>query len=112
MDATSPHEGWTAGLAGSTQVAIVGALIIAIVVLALALKSGSSGGAGGYSPVVQASFIGSCDAGISDRIPRCTCAWNYIVSHVSYSDFVAGNQAVLNGSAAPSWLEAAITACQ
>lgn len=69
------------------------------------------GGSSPYPAAAKTNFLNSCEA----RTPAaaCTCMFDYITKHVSYSTFAAADAALKNGTGGiPAWLLAAARTCR
>ena len=70
-------------------------------------------GTEGYAPEMRSNFMNACVAQPGATEAKCECTLDEITSTVPAEDFVAYDQALRQDAATPppSWLEAAVTAC-
>lgn len=84
----------------------------AIVASVVALVAGCGGSStGGFPASARTSFLNGCEQRASAA--ACTCEYDYITKHVSFSTFAAADKALRNGTGGiPAWLLAAARSCR
>lgn len=85
------------------------AVVVVAAVAGVAGCGGSSGG-GSYPASAKTNFLAGCEQRASTA--ACTCEFDYIQKHVSFSTFAAADKALQNHTGGiPAWLLNAARSC-